>query len=105
MVIKDLSMMIKNEFSKKCQDLRINPAEASLSCGSCPLDLQIYNRLIVGLVLRYDFIMFILRDYGSFHDFGDRKNRFSEAPPPCFRENWRFITHALRKADESVFSV
>ena len=48
--------MIKNEFSKKCQDFRINTAEATIVLRVFPRDLRIYDTLIVGLALWYDFI-------------------------------------------------
>ena len=48
--------MIKNEFNKNCQDLLINPAEATFSVRILSRDLRIYDILIVSLVLWYYFI-------------------------------------------------
>ena len=39
--------MFSNEFSKNCQDFRINPAEARILVQVLPRNLRIYDWLIV----------------------------------------------------------
>ena len=43
--------MFSDEFSKICQDFRMNPAEASIVVQVLPRDLRNYDWLIVVLVL------------------------------------------------------
>ena len=43
--------MIKNEFSENCQDLRINPAEATIVVRVLSRDLRIYDRSCALLLL------------------------------------------------------
>ena len=59
---KTCATMIKNEFIKTCQDLRINPAEAAIVMRVLPRDLRIYDRL----VLWYYTIKAVTHDATSF---------------------------------------
>ena len=90
----------EKEFSKNYQELRINPVEATIAVR----DLRIYDILIVSLVLwkyiiSHDSVFWYM--FSSimkvFRTFGDRNIVLGKSSF-CFRQNWRLITHDLRKA-------
>ena len=52
--------MIKNELSKYYKNVLMNPAEAAIVVRVLPRDLRMYDRLIVGLGLWYDFLLYLM---------------------------------------------